>query len=216
MTDQTLRQVVSTEVADFRWNGYRCDLLSFDLDEAEHERRQACGLGAIASFTLIEPLMVLPEGYPVPSGDVNYALHPTLRRMPVGVLAPDRPDYLRLAIRPARNFLTYVKAKRWAHGHLDRASKFAPMGQRAIVLSSSAKVPGADELSEADFYGVGVGRITATSAFEWLLDPEPYRPKRFTAAAWRFAEGAYGAWLRDRALTGRSAAPGAGGSDGGS
>src|SRR5262249_53020004 len=144
-------------------------------------------------------LMVLPEGCPVPSGDVNYALHPTLRRMPAGVFAPDRPDYLRLAIRPARGFLAMVKAKRWARGHLDRASKFAPMGQRAIVLSSSAKVPGAGELSEADFWGIGVGRITSAGGFEWLLAPSPYRPMRFTVAAWRFAEGVYSQWLADRA-----------------
>lgn len=189
----------NTEVVDFRWNGYRCDLLSFDLDETEHERRQACELGALASFTLLEPLMVLPEGFPVPMGDVNPLLHPTLRRMPTGVLAPDRPDYLRLAIRPARGFLAMVQAKRWAQGHLDRASRFAPMGQRAVVLSSSAKTPTTGQLSEADFWGIGVGRITQRGGFEWLLDPAPYRPVRFTTAAWRFAEAAYGAWLVSQA-----------------
>lgn len=197
MTESTTDSL-DTEVTDLRWNGGHADTLAFTLNTAEHARRQTAGLHALDRYTWIEPLMTLPQGCPVPLDAINPALHPTLRRIPEGVFEPGRPDYLRLAIPPASNFTAYVKAKRWAPGHLARASAFAPVGQRAIVLASTAKPPGAMALSEADFWGIGVGRITDSGGFEWLLAPAPYRPVRFTAARWRFAELVYGAWLTDQ------------------
>jgi hypothetical protein len=210
--DTAARGVRRTQVADFRWNGYRCDLLALDLDQAEHERRQSAGLGALGSFTLLEPLMVLPEGCPIPWDAIDPRLHATLRRMPDGVFEPWRADLLRLAVRPARNFLALVKAQRWAQGHLDRASRFAPVGQRAVILAASAKTPTPDQLSEADFWGIGVARIAPSGGLEWLLAPAPYRPRGFTSAAWRFAEGVYGAWLAASAATHTEAALAAHGS----
>lgn len=45
-------------------------------------------------------------------------------------------------------------------------------------------------LAEADFYGIGV-LIDMGDEIEMALEPEPYRPQRHTAAAWRFVEELY-------------------------
>ncbi|MFE7128349.1 hypothetical protein [Streptomyces sp. NPDC057617] len=47
-----------------------------------------------------------------------------------------------------------------------------------------------DLLNEASFYGVGV-LVDSLSGVELVLEPRAYRPRRHTAAAWRFIEELY-------------------------
>jgi hypothetical protein len=72
---------------------------------------------------------------------------------------------------------------------MDLASQFAPFSRRAIFVE---RMPArASELMmQADFYGVGVfARAADGVAME--VSPAPYRPRRQTTAAWRFAEEIY-------------------------
>lgn len=180
-------------------DGYQADRLEFDLDYAEHQRRQAAGLGAFPDFRTIETLMTLPGGCPVDYAGLSEMWRKEVRRVVTrhpGAIEADRAGWAhsnitRLAVPPVQNCLALVYGKRFALGHLNRASKFAPMGRRAVIYP-----PGIAEnvdpfaVAQYQFYGVGIGVHDGDSVC-WLIEPGTYERYRFTAAAWWFAEMVY-------------------------
>ena len=52
-----------------------------------------------------------------------------------------------------------------------------------------------ETLIEYGFWGVGL-YLERDGELETLVEPTTWRPKRHTAAGWRFAEEAYGAYLK--------------------
>lgn len=184
-------------------DGYQADRLEFDLDYGEHHRRQAAGLGAFPDFRTIETLMTLPGGHPVDYAGLSEKWRSEVRRVVTrypGAIEADpagwnHSDITRLAVPPVQNCLALVYGKRFALGHLNRASRFAPMGRRGVVYP-----PGVAEkadpfaVAQYGFYGVGVG-VHDGDSVRWLLKPGNYLRYRFTAAGWWFAEMVYGQWL---------------------
>lgn len=181
-------------------DGYHCDRFEFTLDLGEHQRRQAAGLGAFANLGWLGVLMELPSGYPVPWTALSDYAKRTMPKWPPGVVEFERSGrcyatVTSLLTRPVMDGLALVHGKRFALGHLDRASRFAPMGRRAVVYP-----PGVAEkadlfaVAQYGFYGVGIGAHDG-DGIRWLLEPAAYRPMRFTPAAWWFAETIYAQWL---------------------
>lgn len=185
-------------------DGYQADRLEFDLDFGEHQRRQAAGLGAFPDFRTIETLMTLPGGHPVDYQELSEKWQKEVRRVVTrhpGAIEADpagwnHSEITRLAVPPLQNCLALVYGKRFALGHLNRASRFAPMGRRGVVYP-----PGVAEkadpfaVAQYQFYGVGIG-VHDGDNIRWLIEPGSYERYRFTAAAWWFAEMAYGQWLK--------------------
>ena len=65
-------------------------LAAFELDPAEHERRQGVEVGAITSKALLHGLWLLPLGGFVPSGALPDVKVQQLRMAPHSVIESDR------------------------------------------------------------------------------------------------------------------------------
>ena len=184
-----------------RGPGYRCDRFEFTLDVSEHQRRLHVGLGGVQLFSILEVLMTLPGGFPVPWGALSDYSKRAIPKWPAGIVHLEREgrryvSVTNLLTRPAMDGLALVYGKRFGRIHLDRASRFAPMGRRGVIYPAAvAEKADPVAIAEYDFYGVGIG-VQGDDGVRWLLEPAPYRPMRFTSAAWSFSEMIYQQWLR--------------------
>lgn len=184
--------------------GYGRATLTVTLDVAEHERRQTATLGGITSYAVLDLLMQLPIGFPVPVGALAVNEQRLLRRMPTGVMHVDsvhgRPAHVtRLAVKPAVVEVAVVEGRLNAET-LGRATGFAPFCRRSILAPVR---PSVNRLAEADYWGVGV-TLDCGDDREVLVEPQPWRPMRHTAAGWLFAERAYRAAVGGELLGGVS------------
>ncbi|MEV7722169.1 hypothetical protein [Streptomyces sp. NPDC088184] len=163
-------------------------LFFYRLAPAEDERRREVGAERLDRRHPLETLLSLPVGMPVPLASLDQHERRALRSLPAGAADRDRRTVTRRAVRPLQVDLAVVPASGWRQG-LERAGRFAPFCRRAMLLSR--RPARLDEvLAEADFYGIGV-LIDMGDEIEMALEPEPYRPQRHTAAAWRFVEELY-------------------------
>lgn len=181
--------------------GYGRAMLTVRPDEAEHRRRRQAGLGAITSPAILDLLMQLPVGFPVPVGALAVRDQRLLRRLPAGVVHIDyvhgrAAHVTRLAVKPAVVDIAVVEGRVNAET-MGRATGFAPFCRRQIVTPVR---PPAERLTEADFWGVGVAYRG-----EMLVAPAPWRPQRYTAAGWLFVEEVYRAALDGELLGGAAA-----------
>ncbi len=174
--------------------GYRAATLHLTIDPAEHARRQEAGLGHISDShcALLDTLMSLPPGIPVPHDDLTERQQADVRRAPAGILDLTLGIVTRYAIRPCRVDLATVHAP-CTRDSIGRTSSYAPFCTRAVVAPAPPRCNYL--LSEANLWGVGVFLDHGNGELETLVEPEPWRPKRHTPAAWRFAEAAYASYL---------------------
>lgn len=173
---------------------YRAATLHLTIDHAEHARRQAAGLGHIrdSHCALLDTLMALPPGIPVDHDDLTERQQNEVRRAPAGILDLTLGIVTRHAIRPCRVNLATVHAT-CTRDSIGRATSYAPVCTRAVVTPTPPRRTYL--LSEANYWGVGVCLDHGDGGVETLVEPEPWRPKRHTPAAWRFAEAAYASYL---------------------
>jgi hypothetical protein len=158
--------------------GYAGATLHLAIDDTEHQRRQAAGIGTI-----------IGNGF--------------VRRAPAAICTIHQRMVTRHAIRPCRVTLATVRARHAGKLALDSASRFAPFCARQVIVEKHPQHPrrlrddlhGLEILLEFEFYGIGLAVENADGTTETLVDPRPWRPKRHTAAAWWFAETAYRQYL---------------------
>lgn len=186
-------------------DGYHCDRLEFDLDHGEHQRRQACGLGAIPDFRAINIMLELPGGHSLDydglsemwRGEVRW-----LERRYPGALDVNRSGWNRTAVTRLaspilRPDLAIVEGKRYTKGHMNRAAHFAPQCRRAVVYSpAQAMKADSFQLAEHDFCGVGLGQRADDGGIQWLVQPRAYHGIGYRPARWWFAETVYAEWLK--------------------
>ncbi|MFH8387572.1 hypothetical protein ACH4E7_42935 [Kitasatospora sp. NPDC018058] len=165
-------------------------LVLYRIDEAEHRRREAVGAEQLDSIPVLECLLGLPIGLPVPVDSLPGQA--AVRDLPRG--AVEWGEYLvtRRAVRPLAVDLAVVRATDRRTG-LERAGRFAPFCRRAVLFDHlTCSRAGLEEtLVEAAFYGIGV-LVHEPDGIRMALEPEAYRPQRHTAAAWHFIEELYG------------------------
>ena len=163
-------------------------LICYRLDDGEHGRRQRAGAGAILSADVLELLLGLPVAVSVPVASLTcrerLALDPASR----GAVSVWDGQVTRHAVAPVAVELALVAARNWRDG-LEAAGRFAPFCARAMVLRRRPADLAEVQL-QAAFYGVGVIVVDEQST-EVLIEPEPFRRLRFTAAGWRFLEEVY-------------------------
>ncbi|WP_175084423.1 hypothetical protein [Candidatus Frankia nodulisporulans] len=153
-------------------------------DPDETARRARVGLGAVTDVPLLEALLGLPHGLPVPVAGLSDRERRALDVAPAGCVEPGPDGIVRQARPPLTPALAVVPALRGWQAGLVAAGRYAPFCARAIVLPRAPR----DLLAactEADFYGVG---LIVGSQLEVLVAPEPYRASRVTARRWWFAE----------------------------
>lgn len=161
-------------------------VLQISLDPTEHQRRQAEGLGGITNWRVLDLLMELPIGEPVPIGMLGFGKRPLLRKLGgAALIASD--TVTRQAVRPCRVIRAVVTGSATRES-LDRAGRFAPFCARTLVIAQPPRRK--TFLVEADFYGIGV-ILDRAGARETLVRERPWVPQRHTVAGWRFVEQQY-------------------------
>jgi hypothetical protein len=182
-------------------SGYSGATLHLDIDQAERDRRRAAGLELATSrgFGGLDVLMALPHGLPVPLTALTNHQRAYVRRAPAGICTVTGGQVVRRVTRPCRVTLATVRARSASKAAMESASRFAPFCARQLVITRPPTLRQPERLLEFGFYGIGVVLERADGQLETLVDPQPWRPRRHTPAAWWFAERAYSQYLNQPA-----------------
>lgn len=163
-------------------------LVRYRFDGLEAARRKASGLGGISSPDVLNLLLDLPLGMPVPVKSLTRWERLALRAAPLGAVSITKGEVTREAVPPVAVDLAIVPARTWRAG-LQAAGRFAPFCARMMVLGSSPRdLDGL--ITQAGFYGIGVA-VADQAEPQLLVMPVAFRRKRFTAASWQFLEEVY-------------------------
>ena len=174
------------------WLAYRPDL-------REWQRRREHGLAAVRRLDVLDVLMDLPAGLPVPWRSLTADERQLLARLPPGVV--DRtPDTVTRHWVPALTpLLAIVPVATWPRAAA-QASRFAVHCPR-MVLFGRAPADGEVDLFEASLYGIGVA-VGSLHSHTVLLAPEPDTDWQPTPAGWAFSETIYRQVCEQHAQTG--------------
>jgi hypothetical protein len=162
--------------------------VAYRPDHDQRQLRRAQGIGPVLALDLLETLMGLPLGLPVPLHAVSRPDHRRLRRLPDGAVAWSAATVTRRLAPPVTPLLVMIHGVDWSNG-LSAASCFGMYCRRLLVVS---ELPQDEEvaLAEASFYGVGVA-LRRNTTLRMVLEPEPFTEWQPTAAWWWFTEEVY-------------------------
>lgn len=177
--------------------GFGVAVLQLDIDDAEHERRQAASLGVATGhgFGGLDVLMALPHGLPVPLESLSDHQRAYIRQAPAGICTVSDGQVVRHVTRPCQVLLATVRAESASQLALDAAEKFTAFCAREVIITRAPSVHYPEKLLEFGYYGIGVCLQHPDGHLETLVEPRPWRTKRHSPAAWWFAETAYGQFL---------------------
>ena len=163
--------------------------IAFRYVRPEAARRVACGLGPVLAWDLLDTLMDLPAGLPVPATALTRPAHRRVCQAPAGVVQISGGQVIRDLVPAVTPLLAIVAARYWPSG-LVRASRFAPYCRR-MVVGPGLPADG-DILRTAARLGIGVAVRGGPGAAEVLLEPQLVEDWQPTTAWWRFCEVIYG------------------------
>ena len=163
--------------------------IAFRYDRPEAARRATCDLGPVLAWDLLDTLMDLPAGLPVPAAALTRLARRRVCRAPEGVARVFDGHVIRDLVPVVTPLLAIITARDWASG-LTRASRFAPYCRRIVV--GPGLPAGGEVLQTAARLGIGVAVRVRPGAAEVLLEPELVEGWQPTTAWWRFCEVIYG------------------------
>ena len=99
----------------------------------EAARRCQASAGSLCSADLLELLLGLPVGMPVPVTSLTRRESAALKLAPPGPVSVRDGEVVRHAIAPVRVELAVVAGSSWRHG-LEKAGRCAPFCARAVAL----------------------------------------------------------------------------------
>jgi hypothetical protein len=159
--------------------------IAYRADQREARRREAFALGAVLGWELLDTLMDLPAGLPVP---LSALAGPARRRVAgaaPGVARVAGGQVTRDLVPAVTPLLAIVIAADWQAGFA-RASRFAPYCRRLVL---GPALPGSGQvLKAAGRLGIGMALRGWSGPAEVLLEPEPVQDWQPTTAWWRFCE----------------------------
>ena len=162
--------------------------LTVSINASESRRRERYGLGALTSLDVLDGLLGLPLGLPVPTEALTARERRLVSRLPHSVVVNCADAVIRRAEPVIECSLAVVFAQSWSVGLAD-ASKFAPFCQRLTVLDSRP-VDEIEACLQASYYGAGL-LVHTPDKHLMLVPPEPLIDRRVNAATWWFTEEAY-------------------------
>jgi hypothetical protein len=178
--------------------GFGVAELQLDIDDAEHERRRAAGLGVATGFGGLDVLMALPHGLPFPLPALTDHQRAYVSRIPAGICTVTGDQVVRHVTRPCQVRLATVRAASASQLTLDAADKFTTFCTRRVIITRAPSVHFPEKLLEFGYYGTGVCLQHPDGHLETLVEPRPWRVKRHSPEAWWFAETAYGHFLTEQ------------------
>lgn len=162
------------------------------VDEAEHQRRRAAGVGAVTDRLVLEAMAGLPRACPVSLDDLDPLTRSALALAPDGLVSYAADTVTRTWTPAVR--LTAVLAQRSSiRSAIAAAAWFAPDTRRA-VWAPDVSTFGGDVIEGARAMGVGLVAGATGAAVVWLQPAEPrvvLGPRH-----WRILEVAYDELLR--------------------
>jgi hypothetical protein len=163
--------------------------MTYRRDTSEWQRRRSYGLGAVLAWDLLDTLMDLPAGLPVPASSLSFPDQRCLRRADPGVVQFCDGNITRELVPAVTPLLAVVTSRNWRDG-LVAASRFAAYCSRLTVVPEiSSDLDEALEVAGRHGIGVAVGRPRPARV---LIEPEPLTDWQPTPAWWRFTETIYG------------------------
>ncbi|MGW1617532.1 hypothetical protein ACWCQZ_51540 [Streptomyces sp. NPDC002285] len=122
--------------------GFGVAELQLDIDDAEHERRQAAGLGVATGYGFggLDVLMALPHGLPVPLAALTDHQRAYIRRAPAGICTVTDDQVVRHVTRPCQVRLAIVRAASASQLALDAAEKFTTFCARQVIITRAPSV----------------------------------------------------------------------------
>ena len=172
-------------------SGKRADAL-MALDTHEAKRRADASLASVPSLAMLDALLGLPLRCPINVEDLTEHEERMFRAAPHGCVEFTGTSVTRSLQVPTTVVAVVVRGTRWRDS-LRRAAAFSAFAQQIVGLPSS---PSVAAVLEAQLVGVGIWVETEPGIFEEHLAPEPFVPRYFKAAGWRFSENAYAAATR--------------------
>ncbi|WP_200214330.1 hypothetical protein [Micromonospora coerulea] len=171
--------VARVNVFDSRaWIAYR-------RDEDQGRLRHRHGIEPILGLDVLDTLMDLPLGLPVPVDALSAADRGRLRRLPAGAVLWSAATVTRRVAPPVTPTLAMVRSADWMGG-LRAASRFAVYCPRMVIVAALPP-DSAAALSQASFYGIGVA-VHRDGRPEVVLAPESVADRQPTPAWWWFTE----------------------------
>ncbi|TQM83047.1 hypothetical protein FHX81_5460 [Saccharothrix saharensis] len=159
--------------------------VNYQLINAEVRRRDGRRAVPAPGQDVLDVLMGLPVGLPVPADSLTDRERRLLGRAPQGAVDRDGEHVVRRAVAPLTARFAVVTARDWKIG-LKRADRFAPFCERAVLLPALPQ--DADDLFvRASFSGCGVC-VFSGKQLDMVVEPRRYVRRRHTPAQWWFAE----------------------------
>lgn len=169
--------------------------VTITVDQTEHARRVALGLGAISDRQLLTALWELPYALDVPTKRIPGWASARLTGTALPVVSADS-DLLQRVVHPPLTVSGVLAVGRSLDRPLRRVGQLSAVAPMAVVVQHQVE---ADDpvLLEAALYGVGVGCSTR-GALTRISEPEPVIP-RPGPFLWWIAELAYQQLIDGRA-----------------
>ena len=183
--------ILAVVLGGARVSGVRGDAV-LSVEAAEHYRRRRLGLGALADLALLNVLMDLPLGLPVPSTDLPASAREVLASAPPGVIVDDGEWVTRLAEPAVVVHAAVVAGVGWRR-LIRTGSVFTGVCQSVVVLERRPPQL-RTRLWEAELLGVGVWLRDGAGLCE-VLPPQVFHLRYVKPARWRFLENAYASHL---------------------
>jgi hypothetical protein len=159
----------------------------------EHERRREAGIRAVLDREVLTTLSQLPTDVPCDPASLDEQSTACLRLCAPHMVSFGQDDTVtRKLVSPIKVLDVVVESGAKLRHAIDRASTFAPYARRSVVITGETSYS-TEDLFEASLFGIGV--LDYAEDPITLLEPEPFRPGRYTASSWLFEEIAYSAYL---------------------
>lgn len=163
--------------------------MAYRPDRREWRRRQACGLGPVLAWDLLDTLMDFPAGMAVPADGLDRPVRRRLAAAPSGVVRFGADGVTRTVVPAVMPLLAVITGRDWRAG-LAGASRFANYCPRLVVVRDPGECTGeALEAARRRGAGLAVGRAGQARV---LAEPAPVPGWEPTPAWWRFCEEIYG------------------------
>lgn len=157
-------------------------------DDREWRRRRAEGLGAVLAWDLLDTLMDLPAGMPVPLPALTGPAQRRLRKAPRGVVCFSGGAITRQIVPAVIPLLAVIRTRSWRDG-LVAASRFACYCPRIVAVPALGGDEG-EALALAGEFGIGLA-VSRPASAGVLLEPEAVPDWEPTPAWWWLCEDLY-------------------------
>ncbi|MFJ7590437.1 hypothetical protein ACIQZO_24245 [Streptomyces sp. NPDC097617] len=160
-------------------------VVAYRYDALERERRAAEGMPPLTRPDVLNLLMSLPLGEPVPIGSLSVREGRVLKSLPKGAAVRRDGSITRRAAQPVHIDMAFVPGRSWESA-MEMAELFTPFCSRAVVVDGALRRKD-DAVMRADFFGIGLLTLQADTV-EVVVPPRPFVRRRHTVAGWKFLE----------------------------